>query len=79
MWPGSFLPFQTRAGEWQEIRVPFDSLVHQVMGRRIPATGPIPPEQIRSISFIIADKNEAPFALEIDWIRAYRDGVTASL
>ncbi|MEM7262451.1 MAG: CIA30 family protein [Planctomycetota bacterium] len=64
--------FKTRAGEWQEIRVPFDSLVHQVMGRRIPATGALPPEKIRSVAFSVSDKNEAPFALEIDSIRAYR-------
>lgn len=65
--------FQTRAGVWQEVRVPFDALVQNVMGRRLPQNGPLPPSRIRSIGLSVSDKNEAPFALEIDWIRAYRD------
>ncbi|MFN0058415.1 MAG: CIA30 family protein [Planctomycetota bacterium] len=65
--------FATRAGEWQEVRIPFRDLEHTVMGRRVPGSGPLSAEDLRSISFIIADKSEEPFQLEIDWIRSYRD------
>ena len=36
----------------------------------VPFTGPIDPAKIRSLSFMVADKNETPFRLEIDWIKA---------
>ena len=62
--------FPTVAGEWQELFVPFESMVLSVMGRRFPAAGPVSPEAVRSISFGIADKDESPFSLEIDWIEA---------
>lgn len=62
--------FTTQAGEWQEIRIPFSALELSVMGRRFPGST-IDPADIRSLGFSISDKNEAPFRLEIDWIRAY--------
>lgn len=59
-------------GEWAEIDVPFEDMVLNIRGRQFPDVGPPKREAIRSFSFIIADKNEDPFRLEIDWIRAYR-------
>ena len=64
--------FTTTAGEWAEIRVPFDSLTRNVMGRRLPRSGALPQERLRSIAFSIADKDESPFQLEVDWIKAYK-------
>lgn len=29
-------------------------------------------ENIKSVSFLISDKQEGPFRLEIDWVKAYR-------
>lgn len=69
-------PFETTDGEWTELRIPFRELVHTVMGRRVPGSGPLPADQIRSFSFMIADKNTDPFRLEVDWIKAYRDSVS---
>jgi uncharacterized surface protein with fasciclin (FAS1) repeats len=64
--------FTTTAGEWAEIQVPFDSLTRNVMGRRLPRSGALPQERLRSIAFSIADKDESPFRLEVDWIKAYK-------
>lgn len=66
--------FSTQAGEWQEVRVPFADLELTIMGRKVPLAPRLTGEQIRSIAFSISDKDETPFALEIDWIRAYRGG-----
>jgi len=63
--------FETEADEWVEVKVPFDALSHRVMGWNIP-DGPINPATIRSLAFGVSDKNTAPFALEIDSIKAYR-------
>ena len=30
-------------------------------------------DRIKTIGFIIADKNEQPFELEVDWIKGYID------
>ena len=64
--------FTTTAGEWTEIQVPFDSLTRNVMGRRLPRSDALPQERLRSIAFSIADKDESPFRLEVDWIKAYK-------
>ncbi len=64
--------FATVAGEWEEIRIPFSELELSVMGRQLPGLT-IDPDDIRSLSFSISDKNEANFRLEIDWVRAYRE------
>ena len=64
--------FQTRSGQWQELRIPFSAMELSVMGRRFPGST-IDPAEIRSLAFSIADKNEAPFRLDIDWVRAYRN------
>jgi uncharacterized surface protein with fasciclin (FAS1) repeats len=63
--------FDTEADEWIEVKVPFDALSHRVMGWTIP-DGPIDPATIRSLAFGVSDKNTAPFALEVDSIKAYR-------
>ena len=63
--------FQTRRGEWQTITVPFNDLELNVMGRRFPDAGPLDPGAVRSISLGIADKNETPFELSVDWIEAF--------
>ncbi len=67
------VPLTAPAGVWVEQRIPFSTLVHTVMGRRYPSTGPLAPEAIRSISLSVAGGGEGLFALEVDWIRAYRD------
>ncbi len=70
--------FRTEQGEWTTIRMPFDELVHTVMGRRNPRTGPLPGDRVRSLAISVSDKIESPFRLEIDWIRAYRDTAAAN-
>lgn len=68
-WRKKFTP---PAGEWTVVDVPFEDMVLNIRGRRFPDAGPPDPEGVRSFSFIIADKDETPFRLEIDWIAAYR-------
>ena len=64
--------FPTTRGEWQTITVPFEDLELNVMGRRFPDAGPLDPRSIRSLSLGIADKNETPFELSVDWIESYQ-------
>jgi len=64
---------ETTKGEWREIRVPFNEMNLSVRGRRFLGKT-IDGAKVRSVGFSIADKNESPFALEVDWIRAFRAG-----
>lgn len=56
--------FQTN-GEWQTIELPFDGFEPVFRGRRVPDAGPVVPEKIRQIGFMLADRTEGAFALDI--------------
>jgi monofunctional biosynthetic peptidoglycan transglycosylase len=58
--------FQTKVGEWQEIRIPLKSLRATSFGRQIPNASPVNPNSVNSIGFLLADKIAGPFALEVD-------------
>jgi len=62
--------FETREGDWIRVRLPFDAFEATFRGRRVPGAPALEPDAIRQIGFLIADEQEGPFALEIDWIRA---------
>jgi len=63
--------FSTKNGEWLTIDAPFSSFVPKFMGQTTSAP-PVDTAKIKSFGFLIADKQEGPFRLEIDWIGAYR-------
>jgi hypothetical protein len=64
--------FRTEADTWITVQIPFADLRPTFRGRLLrnrPAlTGPA----VRQIGFMIADKQEGTFRLEIDWIKAYK-------
>ena len=55
-------------GEWQEIEIPLDVFEPVWRGRIVPEAGPVMASGIRQIGFLLADKKEGPFSLEIDSI-----------
>jgi len=63
--------FETPDDGWVVARVPFDSLVPTFRGRTVEDAAPFDPAQIRQLGFMIADKQEGPFRLEVAWVRAY--------
>ena len=56
---------------WQTVRVPFESLETSVFGQPVRAPA-LDPSRIQSFSLFIADGQDGPFRLEVDWIRAYQ-------
>ena len=63
--------FQTTQNEWQEIRIPFSSLIPTRFGNAL--SGPdFDAKTIESFGFIIANKRAEEFRLEVDWIRAFK-------
>lgn len=63
--------FETAAGEWQEITLPFADFEPTFRGRTLRNVAPLNPKDIRQIGFLISDKQAGGFELVIDWIKAY--------
>lgn len=65
--------FETTAGEWAQVKIPFDSFRGGWRGVDLPEEK-LNPADIRRVGIILADKQEGPFEVEIDWIRTYGKG-----
>ena len=63
--------FDTRPGTWTEITIPFGDFQPTIRGYRPWGVGPLGPGRIRQRGFLIGDKVEGPFSLEIAWVKAY--------
>ena len=63
--------FSTKNGEWLTLDAPFSSFIPKFMGQTTSAP-PVDKAKIKTFGFLIADKQDGPFRLEIDWIGAYR-------
>ena len=63
-------------GQWQTIRVAFESMALSVRGWR-PANAPtLRGRDVGMLGMLIADKRTDPFELEIDWIKGYSNEPT---
>lgn len=65
--------FETVSGTEQRIRIPFADFEPTWRGRRLADDKRMNPEDIKNIGFLISDKQEGPFQLEVKSISAYRD------
>ena len=61
--------FKTKVGEWTEVEIPFDQCVANSFGQRMRNAPALDPASIESVGITLADKQEGPFAIEVDWIR----------
>ena len=68
---GSYrVKFETNAGAWQEIYLPFADFEPTSFGRVRKDLPALDSSKIRSFGLLISDKQAGPFALEIEWIKA---------
>ena len=73
--PAYELDFDTVADTWITVKAPFRDFAPTFRGRRLHNMPALDGANVRQIGFMIADKQEGPFRLKIDWIRAY-EGAT---
>jgi NADH dehydrogenase [ubiquinone] 1 alpha subcomplex assembly factor 1 len=66
--------FFTAPAEWTEPRLSFDEFVPVFRGAVVTGSPALQPSKIVRIGFMIADKQQGPFRLEIREVRAYREG-----
>ncbi len=58
------------APTWETVTIPFDDLTPYHRGTRVPDAPPFAPSSVYSVGFLIADKQDGVFGLEVAWIRA---------
>ena len=61
--------FETEAGEWTTVYIPFNTMVPTIMGFQT-NSGQLDPGKISSFGLMLSDKQPGEFALQVDWIRA---------
>jgi monofunctional biosynthetic peptidoglycan transglycosylase len=63
-------PLPTVKDEWTEVAVPLNELVPTSFGRVVQGMGPVVPDQINGLGFMLSDKKPGPFKLEVAWVKA---------
>jgi hypothetical protein len=62
----------TSGNGWQEVKIPFDEMDVSWRGRPLSKEEhPLIKSKIRSIEFMIYDKQDGPFKLQVDWVKSY--------
>jgi NADH dehydrogenase [ubiquinone] 1 alpha subcomplex assembly factor 1 len=62
-------PFTTRAGQWEQHRLPLKDFLPSYRGRGLQGQPPLDSANMHSIGLLISDQQEGSFRLEIAWIR----------
>lgn len=63
--------FDTVAGEWMDIELSFSGFKPSFRGRIVPDAPPLDPSRIFQIGFLISEKQEGSFRLEVERIDAF--------
>lgn len=71
------LAFDTKAGEWQEIDLPFEAFEASFRGRVLDDYPALLGEKVVTVGFLLADKKPGAFQLEVDWIKVRKAESTA--
>jgi NADH dehydrogenase [ubiquinone] 1 alpha subcomplex assembly factor 1 len=71
--------FIAPAGEWRELRLPFDAFEPVFRGRRVPEHPPLDPAKVVTFGLIISDNQAGPFRLDLEWIEGFRIGAIGAL
>lgn len=61
--------FPTKAGEWTEVTVPFETLVPSHHGRQL-AGPPLDLSKVEEIGLLLGDGRAGDFALAVEWMKA---------
>ena len=67
-------PLPTTKDEWTEVSVPLDEFIPTAFGRRVQGMGPVEPDQINGLGFMLSDKQPGAFKLEVGWVKVLRAG-----
>lgn len=63
---------QTKKNEWIEVKLPLDKFEATSFGRVVKDAGPVKPEEVNALGFLLGDKKAGPFKMEVAWIKVER-------
>lgn len=63
--------FDTVAREWMDVQLPFSDFKPSFRGRIVPDAPPLDPSRIFQVGFLISEKQEGSFRLEVKKIEIY--------
>jgi monofunctional biosynthetic peptidoglycan transglycosylase len=67
-------PLPTVKNEWAEVAVPLEDFIPTSFGNRVQGMGPVEPDEITSIGFMLSDKKAGPFKMQVEWVKVARPG-----
>jgi len=65
-------PLPTTKDAWTEVTVPLADFIPTAFGRRVQGMGPVEPDQINGLGFMLSDKKPGKFKLEVEWVKVER-------
>ena len=65
--------FATQAGKWEDVRLPFADFRPYYRGMKLRPWAGLNPGKIQSMGFMIADKQDGSFNLDVQYIGAYKN------
>lgn len=65
-------PLPTAKGEWREVGIPLADCIPTSFGRRVAGMGPVQPDEIEGLGFMLSDKKPGAFTMEVEWVKVER-------
>ncbi|MFN9368756.1 MAG: CIA30 family protein [Planctomycetia bacterium] len=65
-------PLPTTKDEWREVEIPLADFIPTAFGRRVQGMGPVEPNQINGLGFMLSDKKPGKFAMQVEWVKVVR-------
>lgn len=63
-------PLPTTKDEWREVEIPLADFIPTSFGRRVQGMGPVEPDQINGLGFMLSDKKPGTFQMQVEWVKA---------
>ena len=65
-------PLPTTKNEWREVSIPLADFIPTAFGRRVQGMGPVEPDEINGLGFMLSDKKPGRFQMQVEWVRLAR-------
>jgi NADH dehydrogenase [ubiquinone] 1 alpha subcomplex assembly factor 1 len=65
--------FETAEDEWATVSISFERFEPVYRGRKVQDVNPLDLKSVKTLGFLISDKQDGPFRLEVDWIKTYAE------
>ena len=67
-------PLPTTKDEWQDVEIPLADFIPTAFGTRVQGMGPVEPDQINGLGFMLSDKKPGKFRMQVEWVKVRQAG-----